>query len=286
MATAKDADVRLLRALRKGGDGWISSGALLADSGLSAPEAAREIAALREAGCTIETDARGNHRLVAEAERLIAADLVAGLPPEAVVGREIIVFEETGSTNDLAARAGDDGAREGLVVFAETQYAGRGRLGRSWQSQRWQGLWFSLLLRPRALSERWPELTFCAALAVAEAAEAETGREAAIKWPNDVLISGRKICGILLESHQRRAPGFVVIGIGLNVRQAESDFAPELRGRASSLQLEAAPDRTVSRRTAAVSVLSRLEHHYRGWPGNSEEIRQACRSRGCLEPAG
>jgi BirA family biotin operon repressor/biotin-[acetyl-CoA-carboxylase] ligase len=285
MATAQDADARLLRALRGSGDRWMPAAALCTATGLNVGEVAAEMAGLRAAGYLIETDAAGNHRLAGAPERLIAADLLAGLPPAGIViGREITVFEETNSTNDLAARAGDDGVREGLVIFAETQRAGRGRLGRAWQSPPWQGLWFSVLLRPAAPVERWPELTFCAALAVAEAAESETGRDAAIKWPNDVLIQGRKISGILLESHQRRPPGCVVLGIGLNVRQRREDFAPELREQAASLCLVAKAAEAVSRRTAAIAVLTRLESCYRGWPENFGAVEHACRARGCLEP--
>ncbi len=286
MATAHDADARLLRALRGGGAHGVSTYILQAQTGLSSPEIAGEVAGLRAAGYDIATDAGGDHRLAAAPQRLIAADLLAGLPPDgSVIGREIAVFEETSSTNDLAARAGDDGVREGLVIFAESQRAGRGRLGRSWQSPPWQGLWFSVLLRPAAPVERWPELTFCAALAVAEAVESETGRRATIKWPNDVLILGRKVCGILLESHQRRSPGYVVLGIGLNVRQRPEDFAPELRERAASLGSAALPGRAVTRRGAAIAVLTRLEWYYRRWPGNFAEIERACQKRGCVEPA-
>lgn len=220
-------------------------------------------------------------------ERLIPAELGAGLAPGAVIGREIKVFAETDSTNDLARQAGDAGSAEGLVMFAEVQRAGRGRLGRVWQSPPALGLLFSVLLRPAAAPvERWPELTFCAALAVAEAAEGETGRAAAIKWPNDVLLQGRKVAGILLESHQRQAPGYVVLGIGLNVLQGEGDFAPELRGRASSLRLQALPGRAVSRLAAAHAILARLEQHYRAWPGNIGAVRAACARRGCVEPRG
>jgi BirA family biotin operon repressor/biotin-[acetyl-CoA-carboxylase] ligase len=285
MATARDADARLLRALRNG-PGWMALPALSEAAGLDAAESEREIAGLRAAGYVIEANATEGCRLISAPERLIAADLLAGLPPEGVIiGREIIVLEETSSTNDLAARAGDDGLAEGIVIFAEKQRAGRGRLGRAWQSPPYRGLLFSVLLRPAGPLERWSELTFCAALAVAETAERETGRPAAIKWPNDVLIAGRKICGILLENHQGRSPGCVVAGIGLNVRQSSDEFPPELRERASSLALMAAPGQTVSRRAAAIGVLERLEHYYRGWPANFGEIEQACQARGCVQPA-
>jgi BirA family biotin operon repressor/biotin-[acetyl-CoA-carboxylase] ligase len=285
MATARDADARLLRAFRSE-PGWMAKPALGERAGLALAQIVQGIAGLRAAGYEFGANAAGDCRLTSAPERLIAADLLAGLPAEgAVIGREIIVLEETDSTNDLAAKAGDDGLPEGIVFFAERQRAGRGRLGRSWQSPPYQGLLFSVLLRPAAPLERWPELTFCAALAVAEAVEAETGRAAAIKWPNDVLVDGRKVCGILLEIHQGCPAGCVVIGIGLNVRQRSDDFPPELRERASSLESMAAPGKAVLRRAAAISVLERLEHHYRGWPANCREIEQACRARGCVEPA-
>ena len=162
----------------------------------------------------------------------------AALRPRVTIGREILIFEETDSTNDLARRAGEDGLPEGLAIFAETQRAGRGTQGRRWMSPPYRGLWFSVLLRPKTVSvERWPELTFCAALAVAETAEISTGRAARIKWPNDVLVGERKVAGILVECHHRQNPGFVVVGIGLNVLQRREEFAPELRDQAGSLAM-------------------------------------------------
>lgn len=221
--------------------------------------------------------------MTAPEPRLDASSLAAGLPPARAVGREILVFEETNSTNDLAARAGRDGVAEGLVIFAETQLAGRGRLGRNWNSPPRQGLWFSVLLRPRAPHDQWPALTFCAALAVAEAAEELTQRPAAIKWPNDVLLQGRKISGILLETHQSPAPGFVVMGIGINVLQSSADFPPALRDLAGSLSMAATAP--VSREAAALSVLRRLNGYYLPWPTNAPRILRACQSRGCYDPA-
>jgi BirA family biotin operon repressor/biotin-[acetyl-CoA-carboxylase] ligase len=215
--------------------------------------------------------------------RLDASSLTAGLPASRIVGREILVFEETSSTNDLAARAGRDGAAEGIVIFAETQRAGRGRLGRVWNSPPRQSLLCSVLLRPRAPRDQWPALTFCAALAVAEAAEELTGSPAAIKWPNDVFLQGRKISGILLETHQSPAPGFVVMGIGINVLQSAADFPPGLRSPAGSLSMAATAP--ISREAAAICVLRRLDRHYLAWPGNAPGILAACQSRGCHEPA-
>ncbi len=217
--------------------------------------------------------------------RLDPDKLRAALPADAIIGRQILVFEETDSTNDLAARAGDDGLPEGLAIFAENQRAGRGRLDRKWTSTPRQALLLSVLLRPAAVPmARWPELTFCAALAVAETAEQLTGEPARIKWPNDVLLGGRKIAGILLEAHHRQTPGFVVIGIGVNVRQQLDDFAPELRDRAGSLAMASSDASPLDRHRVASLLLERLATHYARWPDDFTTIMQACQKRGC-EPS-
>ena len=211
--------------------------------------------------------------------------LRAALSPSATVGREILVFEETDSTNDLARRAGDDGIAEGLVIFAETQRAGRGTQGRRWMSPPYRGLWFSVLLRPVSVPvARWPELMFCAALAVAEAAELTTGQAARIKWPNDVLLDGHKVAGILVECHHRQNPGFVVVGIGLNVLQRPEDFDPELRRSAASLAMMSRDAAPVERHHVAASVLGGLEKYYGQWPNQFPDLMAACQQRGCVEP--
>ena len=111
-----------------------------------------------------------------------------------------------------------------------------------------------------------------------------TGREARIKWPNDVLLDGRKVAGILLESHQRQVPGFVVVGIGLNVLQQEADFAPEIRERAGSLAMAAERGCEWGREGVAAAVLGRLEVHYRAWPEGFAAVMGACERRGCRQP--
>ena len=293
MARLADPDVRLLRALRSAaGDGGtpLASGALTASAGLRAVgDLEARLGALRAAGYRIDGDAGRGWRLVSAPASLIADDVLASLPvaPERIIGREVLVFEETDSTNDLAARAGEDLLPEGLVIFAEKQRAGRGRLGRVWESPPRRGLWLSMLLRPVAVPvERWPELTFCAALAVAETAERHTGAAARIKWPNDVLINGRKIAGILLECHHRQSPGFVVVGIGVNILHAEEDFEPLLRQRAGSLamMISAGSIPLIERRSVAASLLENMERHYARWPEDFASIMQACERRGCTVP--
>jgi len=158
----------------------------------------------------------------------MADDLRARLETK-VIGREILVFEETTSTNDAIMRMTQ--AREGLVVFAESQTKGRGRHGRSWASARGKGLWFSVLLRPKF---PLPRLTVAASVAVARVA----GLDAKIKWPNDVTLDGRKLAGILTETRNDVA----ILGIGLNVNCCDEDFPIELRKVATGLSCTDRPE--------------------------------------------
>lgn len=203
------------------------------------------------------------------------ADAVrAASPAGAVIGRTVQVFAEVDSTNDVVARAGRSGAAEGLVVFAESQRAGRGRRGRRWSSAPGLGLWFSVLLRP---SRAPGPLALLAAVAVAGAVEEAVGRPAGVKWPNDVLLDGRKVAGVLIEA----TGGFVVVGIGVNANQGREDFPPELRGRAGSLAM-ASGGQAVDRATLAGRLLGELDACYRSWPANMASIVAGCEARNTL----
>lgn len=245
---------RLLRALRSA-EHHVAAGDLAAQCGLDSSAVAAQIGELRSAGYEIETHPHFGCKFIAAPDRLIADDL-AGMLNGVKLAREILVFESTGSTNDLTARMGRDGADEGLVIFAEKQTAGRGRLGRRWESDARLGLWFSLLLRPRFSLALWTRLTTWAAVAVAEAIEKETSCRAMIKWPNDIFIDGKKVTGILIESHFDKVNnGFAVIGIGVNVNHVQ--FLPEIAQTAGSLRL--AVGETFDRQKIAATLLRSLD---------------------------
>jgi BirA family transcriptional regulator, biotin operon repressor / biotin---[acetyl-CoA-carboxylase] ligase len=143
-----------------------------------------------------------------------------------------------GSTNDEALRRAGEGAPEGLVVLADIQTSGRGRHGRSWNDVPGSSLAFSIVLRPSLPLARLPLLAIAMACSVAEAAEAITGARFDVRWPNDVLFQGRKVCGILAESRSAGAGGTVlVIGTGVNANHLEGDFPREIRDRATSLRM-------------------------------------------------
>jgi BirA family transcriptional regulator, biotin operon repressor / biotin---[acetyl-CoA-carboxylase] ligase len=153
------------------------------------------------------------------------------------LGTTIHHFLETGSTNDAARQLAEQDAPEGTLVLAEEQTQGRGRLGRSWLSERGAGIYASILLRPALKPRDAAVLTLVAAVAGSEAIEQACGLRADIKWPNDLLLSGRKCCGILSEM---QAGGddirYVIVGIGINVNH--SVFPEELGQRATSLRIE------------------------------------------------
>lgn len=181
--------------------------------------------------------------------------ILAGLPANCLLGRNIQVFAETDSTNNLAREAGEAGAPEGLVFFAEAQRAGRGRRGRSWSSPAGGGLWLSILLRPRAPRDRWPRLTLLAVRALLEAL-ANVGVSASWKWPNDVVVGAGKLAGVLVEATAQ----FAVMGIGLNVRQRPPEFPDELRARALSVEMITGSG--IDREALAAAVLGGLDQLY------------------------
>jgi BirA family biotin operon repressor/biotin-[acetyl-CoA-carboxylase] ligase len=178
-----------------------------------------------------------------------------------VVGREIHVFHETTSTNDVAARLGRGGAAEGAVIFAESQSKGRGRMGRSWVSPAGKGLWFTVLLRPDIPPQGATQLTVAAATALSRAITMQTGVVTEIKWPNDILIRGKKAAGILTEmraelDHVQE----VLLGIGMNVNLEAEDFPGELRRTATSLRIQTG--RKINRADLAVAVMRELDRDY------------------------
>jgi BirA family biotin operon repressor/biotin-[acetyl-CoA-carboxylase] ligase len=156
------------------------------------------------------------------------------------IGTTIHLFQEVDSTNDEAAALAGSGETDGAIVIAEAQRLGRGRIGRRWQSPKGLGLYLSVILRPTIPPHDAPVLTLMGAVAGTEAIERTTGLVTAIKWPNDLIVNGRKVGGMLGEMAVEGSRLLhVILGIGINVNQTEADFDGELRQTASSLRAEA-----------------------------------------------
>jgi BirA family transcriptional regulator, biotin operon repressor / biotin---[acetyl-CoA-carboxylase] ligase len=193
-------------------------------------------------------------------DRLIADELEARFSG-AIIGRQIIVLEQTGSTNDAILQVATENSKEGLVLFAEHQTAGRGQRGNRWESTTGKGLWFSILLRPKIQINDSGRLTIWAIEAISDVIRSEFSLGPVIKLPNDVQLLGRKVAGVLVEMRaQEKAPHVAVLGIGINVNQSVEDFPSKLQNRAISLAM--ALGRPVDRQKLAVALLQKLDRTY------------------------
>jgi BirA family transcriptional regulator, biotin operon repressor / biotin---[acetyl-CoA-carboxylase] ligase len=258
---AMSLDVQILNALRAARDGAVSGAELSQRLQVSRAAVWARIDDLRSLGYDIEASPHRGYRLLSAPDVLHADDLISRLGQTKIIGRDIRVFQETTSTNDVMDKLARDGVKEGVVVFAETQAFGRGRLGRKWISPARQGLWFSVLLRPDLRPQETTRLTVASATAVRRAIQSQTGLEPQIKWPNDILLRGKKVAGILTEmSGELDHVKYVILGIGVNVNLSPGDFPADLRRMATSLKAELG--RPVSRPELAAAILRELDDDY------------------------
>jgi BirA family transcriptional regulator, biotin operon repressor / biotin---[acetyl-CoA-carboxylase] ligase len=234
------------------------SGSLLGkDCRISRQAVAKVIAKLLDAGVEIEALHRHGYRLMQPDDRLDFMTPQSG----SMIGSRIVFVSDTKSTNALATRLADEGAEQGTVVLADSQSGGRGRLGRHWHSPPGLNIHCSLILRPKVEPPRAPQLTLVAAVALAEALLDLYPLDFQIKWPNDLLVGGKKISGILTEMKtEQDLVDYVVIGIGLNCNLQQNDLPPEIEEIATSLSIELRE--TVSRRTICRKIFVSLEKWY------------------------
>jgi BirA family biotin operon repressor/biotin-[acetyl-CoA-carboxylase] ligase len=277
-------DAKILAAMRAAP--WGVSGSELARQlGMTRAGVWTHIEELRALGYDIEASPHLGYKILGAPDVLHADDLLARLGKTRVVGREIHVFQETTSTNDVAARLARGGAAEGAVVFAESQTKGRGRLGRTWISPAGKGLWFTVLLRPKIPPQEMTQLTVAAATALSRAVTLQTGVVPDIKWPNDILIRGRKIAGILTEMRaELDQVQEVLLGIGMDVNMEASDFSDGLRATATSLRIETG--QKINRAELAVAILRELDRDYQvvaegKFARLAEQWEERCTTLGC-----
>ncbi|AKX95525.1 biotin--[acetyl-CoA-carboxylase] ligase [Neomoorella thermoacetica] len=254
---------QVLEFLRRHRGEYISGEDLSRDLAISRTAVWKHIQSLRQEGYRIDAQTRRGYCLLATPDCFYPEEVTAGLET-AWLGRTLYYYDEVGSTNQVAKELADDGAPEGTVIVAECQTGGRGRRGRSWISPARKGIWFSVILRPRVAPAQAPQLTLLAAVAVVAAVRERTGLPLGIKWPNDLLAGGRKVCGILTEiKAEIDAVEYIVLGIGLNANLEAGDFSPEVSPQATSLYLELG--RPVERLPLFQRILSCLEKWYERW---------------------
>lgn len=225
----------LLTVLREA-DGYVSGQDLCEKFGVSRTAVWKVVNQLKEAGYEIESVQNKGYRLVTSPDTVSEEELKSIRKTE-WIGQEIFYFPVLDSTNTKAKQLAEEGYPSGTLVVAEQQDAGRGRRGRDWASPRGVGIFMTLMLKPDILPNNASMLTLVAALAVAAAIRKCTGRPAGIKWPNDIVMNGKKVCGILTEmSAQIDYVNHVVVGIGINVHN--ESFPEDIAPTATSLYLE------------------------------------------------
>jgi len=226
----------ILKLLKEAGSDYVTGVDIGTRFGISRSAVWKHINELRSEGYEIESAPNLGYRLLSGSGRLNPFEIMNGLGTR-TAGCEVVWFDEITSTNTHAAKLAAEGCSEGMTVVAGMQTHGKGRLGRSWESPAGKGIYMSVLLKPDVEPYETPVLTLAAAVAVSDAIKEATGLDTGIKWPNDLVIDGKKVCGILFEmmSEADRVSN-VILGIGINYSQEPEDFPAELKDRAISLK--------------------------------------------------
>ncbi|RGY99646.1 biotin--[acetyl-CoA-carboxylase] ligase [Clostridium sp. AM58-1XD] len=247
----------ILKLLRET-DGYVSGQELCEHFQVSRTAVWKVINQLKEEGYQIEAVRNRGYHLLEAADVMTEAELESRMKGQ-WAGRNLVYYQETDSTNDRGKKLAEDGCPHGTLVVADCQNAGKGRRGRNWTSPSGEAVYMSLVLRPEILPSCASMVTLVAAMAVAEGIRQVTGLDPMIKWPNDIVVNGKKICGILTEmSAEMDCIHYVVIGIGINVNQKE--FPEDIRDKATSLLLE--KKESLSRSEIAAAVMESFEEFY------------------------
>jgi BirA family transcriptional regulator, biotin operon repressor / biotin---[acetyl-CoA-carboxylase] ligase len=246
------------RLMEAGGEAL--SGQQLADEfGVSRTAVWKHIKELEEQGYEIESIKKRGYMIKKVPDTLEPYTIQPLLKTEKI-GQVMEYAESYPSTQIIAHKLAQEGTADGTVVLTEAQTAGRGRMARKWDSAPRKGIWMSIVLRPNVIPQKAPQFTLVTAVAVVRAIEEVTGLKPEIKWPNDILLNGKKCTGILTEL-QSDADGIqaLIIGIGMNVNQLLNDFDPEVQDIATSLKMASGKD--VNRQDLVRSLLYYLEQY-------------------------
>ena len=253
----------VLKLLQDSRGGYVSGEGISAQLGITRAAVWKAVRGLRRDGYDIESRKSRGYRLMDAPDRLSETAIRARLGAVKLVGRTLTCFERIDSTNAYLKRAASEGVIDGTVAVADEQTGGRGRRGRSFQSPAGKGVYLSALLRPPVEPNRLLPITGYVAVAMCNAVERVAGVRPRIKWANDLVLGGKKLCGILTELSMEGESGalqYVIVGIGLNVAQTREDFAGDLERIATSLDLETG--REISRAALAAAMIEELDALY------------------------
>lgn len=248
-------------SLLLGREGYISGEKISRELNISRTAVWKHVESLKQEGYTIDSVPRRGYKVLAAPDVLFPGDIKSSLETK-VLGRDIHYFHSVDSTNRVAKELAEKGASEGTLVIAEEQTQGRGRMGRPWISPA-GGIWMSLILRPHLPPYRVQGITLVASVAVVEAIKAVTGLRPLIKWPNDIYLEDKKVCGILTEMKgETDRVDYIVIGIGLNANNTFSGLKEEAPAAGA---LRGFLGRQTDRKELVRSILSFLEKAYLGY---------------------
>lgn len=248
----------VLKMLYKKKDEYVSGDYIVSETGISKTQLSREIQLLKEEGYLIDSSNSG-YRLTGAPNLLLPYEIKKNLHTK-YMGKNIHFFKEVDSTNDVARELADEGAEEGTIIIAESQRSGKGRRGKRWISPS-GGVWMTIILRPDIEPPKAPQLTLVTGVAVAETLNRECGLDVGIKWPNDILIGDKKVCGILTEVKADIGNvDYVLVGIGIDLNVDLNIFPPELRGGATSLKAEL--DQEIMGAELVATFLKNFEIYY------------------------
>ena len=261
----------ILSLLRAHQGEYLSGEAVSQSLGISRAAVWKAIEALRQEGYVITSAPNRGYRLESGPDRIREGEL-SGHLENCVIGSQLLCLDTIDSTNTECKRQAMAGAPHGLVILSEEQTGGRGRRGRSFQSPRGCGLYLSVLLRPNLSLAEVNDITTWVAVAVCDGIEAACGVRPQIKWTNDLILGGKKLCGVLTElglESETHSLQYLVTGIGINVNHTPDDFEDEVRDIATSLSMYLG--KPVRRSALAVEIIRALDKMYAGFPLNKEE---------------
>ena len=253
----------VLKLLQEKSGSFVSGESVSEQLGITRAAVWKAVNALRRDGYDIESRKSQGYRLLVSPDRLSETEIRSRLGEIKLVGRNLVCFESVDSTNSYLKRAASQGVVDGTVAVANEQTGGRGRRGRSFSSPGGRGVYLSALLRPPVEPAHLLPITGFCAVAVCNAVERVALVRPRIKWTNDLVLGGKKLCGILTELSMEGESGalqYAIVGIGVNVSQTSGDFAPELEGIATSLNMETG--KTVSRAALAAAIIEELDALY------------------------
>lgn len=272
---------KVLKILKSSGDSFVSGQKISEEIGVSRAAIWKYINAIKEDGYVVEAISRRGYRIISSPDILTFEEIKSFLNTKCI-GENIIYFDSIGSTNVKAKELAENGQEHGTVVISEEQTAGRGRLGRSWLSPKYKGIFMSIILRPNIITENISKITLLGAAAVQKAIM-KMGVETSIKWPNDIVLNGKKICGILTEmSGEIDHINYLVMGIGINVNLGKEDIPIDLKDIVTSIKLESG--KYMDRKLLLANILNIFEELYIDFVKNDnmEETIDICRKNSVL----